>query len=207
MARGKFISLEGIEGVGKSTQVPAIAALLDARGIATRCTREPGGTELAERIRDLLLARTAPAMNSQTELLLMLAARVDHVAVVIEPALARGEWVVCDRFTDATYAYQGGGRGLPLADIETYERLALHGFAPDYTLLFDAPVEIALARATRRGASDRFEAEHRDFFTRARAVYLQRAASNPGRIKIIDASVPLAAVEAQVRTLINAIDA
>ena len=206
MARGKFISLEGIEGVGKSTQVPTIAALLKARGITALCTREPGGTELAERIRALLLARAVSVMNSQTELLLMFAARVDHVAVVIEPALARGEWVVCDRFTDATYAYQGGGRGLPLVDIEAYERLALHGLVPDRTLLFDAPVEIALARAARRGASDRFEAEHRDFFTRARAVYLQRAASDPGRIKVIDASLPLAAVEAQVRTIINALD-
>jgi dTMP kinase len=194
---GRFITLEGIEGVGKSTQVARLAAALEARGVAHLVTREPGGTALAERIRDIVLNAREEPMPPTGELLLMFAARAVHLANQIEPALAAGRWVICDRFTDATYAYQGGGRGMPAEAIQTLENLVQKTRRPDLTLLLDAPVEQALARARRRNAgaaADRFESERVEFFGRVRETYLARAAADPGRIVSIDASRPLEAV-------------
>ncbi|MCC7121578.1 MAG: dTMP kinase [Gammaproteobacteria bacterium] len=198
---GRFITFEGIEGVGKTTQVPIVAAALRARGIDVVATREPGGTRLGEGIRTLLLDRSLPPMADMTELLLVFAARAEHVETVIRPALAAGRWVVCDRFTDASYAYQGGGRGLADESIATLEHLVQGGLAPDLTLLFDAPVDIALGRAQSRGAGDRFEAERAEFFTRVRDAYLARAAAAPQRFIVVDACRDAAAVSATLRDL------
>ncbi len=191
-ARGRFITLEGSEGVGKSTQLEAVAALLRAAGLVVVTTREPGGTERAERIREVLLAREGDPLPDVAELLLMFAARATHVANCIEPALARGEWVVCDRFTDATRAYQGGGRGVDRARIETLADWVHPGLQPDCTLLLDAPVHVGLARARLRAGTgpgpDRFESETLAFFERVRASYLTLAAAQPQRFAIIDAT-------------------
>jgi len=189
--RGRFITLEGGEGVGKSTQMAAVDAALQAAGLETFLTREPGGTERAERIRELLLRPTEEPMPVSCELLLMFAARATHLENSIRPALERGIWVICDRFTDATYAYQGAGRGVPRQEIELLERLVQRGLAPDLTLLLDAPVEVALPRAKRRNADqhgDRFERERESFFERVRRGYLEIAAAEPRRVKVIDAS-------------------
>lgn len=199
---GRLITLEGIEGVGKSTQLPVVAAALRARGCDVVETREPGGTALGEGIRELLLARTLPPMEPLTELLLVFAARAEHLEKVIRPALAAGRWVVCDRFCDATYAYQGGGRGLPESSIATLESLVQRGLEPNLMLLFDAPVEIALARARSRGEGDRFESERVEFFRRVQATYRERARRRPQRSKIIDASQPTEAVSAELRRLL-----
>lgn len=190
MTRGKFITLEGGEGVGKSTQIAALCQLLRARGREVVISREPGGTPRAERIRELLLQPTAEPMPPLCELLLVFAARATHLANVIEPALARGAWVVCDRFTDTSYAYQGGGRGIEAAHIGALEQLVQGALRPDLTLLLDAPPEIAAARMQARnpGAGDRFEREQRDFFERVRNVYLARARTEPGRMVTIDAT-------------------
>lgn len=204
---GRFITLEGIEGVGKTTQVPVVAAALRARGLDVLETREPGGTALGEGIRALLLDKSLPAMHALSELLLVFAARAEHVETVIRPALTAGRWVVCDRFTDATYAYQGGGRGLPQAAIATLETLVQAGLQPDLTLLFDAPVETALARAKSRGDGDRFEAERAEFFTRVRAAYLERARRSPDRYTVVDASRDAATVSAELRRLLAAVSA
>lgn len=204
---GRFITLEGIEGVGKTTQVPVVAAALRARGLDVLETREPGGTALGEGIRALLLDKSLPAMHALSELLLVFAARAEHVETVIRPALAAGRWVVCDRFTDATYAYQGGGRGLPQAAIATLETLVQAGLQPDLTLLFDAPVDTALARAKSRGDGDRFEAERAEFFTRVRAAYLERARRAPDRYTVVDASRDAATVSAELRMLLAAVSA
>jgi dTMP kinase len=188
VSAGRFLTVEGIEGVGKSTQVGRLVAALAARGIDVLGTREPGGTPLAERIRALLLDRGDETVPPTAELLLMFAARALHLQHVIEPALRGGRWVVCDRFTDATYAYQGGGRGLDESAIGQLEELVQGTRRPDLTLLLDLPVERALARTRdRRGGPDRFESERVEFFERVRAAYLARAAADGRRIAVIDA--------------------
>ncbi|HWT16224.1 MAG TPA: dTMP kinase [Patescibacteria group bacterium] len=187
MNRGCFISLEGGEGAGKSTVMAVIAAALAARGIAHELTREPGGTPLAEAIRTLALdAHWTGVMQPETELLLVFAARVQHVRERIEPALAAGRWVVSDRYTDASYAYQGGGRGQPLARIAALEHWAAP-LTPDLTFLLDVPVEQGLARAFSRGARDRMEREQAEFHERVRAAYHARVTSDPLRFRVIDA--------------------
>jgi dTMP kinase len=197
MTVGRFITLEGIEGAGKSTLARALAAAIAERGLEVDLTREPGGTPLAEQLRAVLLARAGEPLTPAAETLLMFAARSVHVENRIRPALARGAWVVCDRFTDATHAYQGGGRGVESALIETLAR-ATHGkVQPDRTLLLDLPVELGLARTRSRGAApDRFEAEAAAFFERVRARYLERATADPARFRVIDAAAPLADVQA-----------
>ncbi len=204
-ARGRFICLEGIEGVGKSTNLRFIADRLAAAGIAFITTREPGGTPLAEEIRQLIVVPREEPVVQQTELLLMFAARAQHVQTVIEPALARGDWVLCDRFTDATYAYQGGGRGVPLAEIAWLEQYVQNGLRPDRVFLLDVDVAVGLARAKARSAAgDRFERERLDFFERVRAVYLARAQAHPERYGVIDAGAPLAAVQHALAVEIDA---
>lgn len=187
--RGRFITFEGTEGVGKSTQVALAAAWLQGRGIKTLATREPGGTPVAERLRQLVLEPREGAVDATTELLMIFAARAHHVASLIRPALRRGQWVLCDRFTDATEAYQGGGSGVSAATIRQLAKIAHPRLAPDLTLLLDAPREVAIARLTGRGGRpDRFEVEDAAFFDRVRAAYLAIAAREPGRVAIIDAS-------------------
>jgi dTMP kinase len=197
--RGMFITVEGGEGVGKSTNIAFAAELLRGAGIDLATTREPGGTALAEAIRQLLLARGDEPVAELTELLLVFAARAQHLARVIEPALAAGRWVLCDRFTDATYAYQGGGRGLDIDVIAALERIVQRELRPDLTLLLDAPVDVGQARAAARGVADRFESEQRAFFERVRAAYTERAQREPGRFRVIDAAQSLPAVQEQLR--------
>lgn len=199
---GLFITLEGPEGAGKSTNRDYLAQRLRDQGVEVLLTREPGGTPLAERIRELLLAPSDETMAVDTELLLMFAARAQHLEAVIKPALARGAVVLCDRFTDATYAYQGGGRGLPEERIALLERFVQGDLRPDLTLVFDLPVEIGLSRAAARGRLDRFEQEQRSFFEAVRQTYLRRAQSAPGRYRVIDASVPLADVQGSLDRLL-----
>ena len=199
---GLFITLEGAEGAGKSTNRDYLAMCLRAAGIEVLLTREPGGTPLAERIRELLLAPSDEAMAADTELLLVFAARAQHLAQVIRPALARGCVVLCDRFTDATYAYQGGGRGLSQQRIAELERFVQGDLRPDLTLLFDLPVEQGLARAAARGRLDRFEQEQRSFFEAVRQTYLQRAALAPQRYRLLDASQSLQQVQAAIDGLV-----
>jgi dTMP kinase len=194
---GRFITIEGVEGVGKSTNVGFIAATLTSAGRRVRLTREPGGTPLGERIRELLLHGDA-RVDPLAELLLMFAARAAHLQEVIEPALASGEWVVCDRFTDASYAYQGGGRGLADAQVATLEALVQGSRRPDLTLLLDAPPEVTDARLQGRSAADRFEQEEAGFFRRVRAAYLARADRDPERIRVIRTDRPLAEVQASI---------
>lgn len=198
-ARGLFITVEGGEGVGKSTNMTYLEEHLKAQGIELVVTREPGGTALGEGIRGLLLQPGKGEMAPAAELLLIFAARAQHIREVIEPALAAGSWVLCDRFTDATYAYQGGGRRLPMAMVRELETLVQGELRPDYTLLLDAPVEVGMSRAAGRGALDRFEQEQLDFFERVRATYLQLARESSGRYHVIDASRPLADVEQQLQ--------
>ena len=189
MIEAQFITLEGTEGVGKSTQCAMLAdALKDEFACNVELTREPGGTTLGESIRSLLLDPALPAMDTTAELLLMFAARAEHLTRVIVPALTQGRWVICDRFTDATYAYQGGGRSLDMAMIAKLESLVMGDFGPDLTIILDLEVEVALQRATRRARPDRFEQETLTFFERVRQTYLQRAAAYPQRIVVIDAA-------------------
>ena len=203
--RGRFITLEGIEGAGKSTQIAPLAELLRARGLNVLTTREPGGSALAERLRALLLDPDNQGMSETTELLLMFAARADHLERCIRPALAAGGWVLCDRFTDATYAYQGGGRGIDPARIGLLETLVQDELRPDLTLVFDLPPELGLGRAkSRAGQADRFESETQRFFEAARAVYLERAGANPERYRVIDATAPLEVVTLAVAAELNA---
>ncbi|TFF37208.1 dTMP kinase [Pseudomonas sp. RIT623] len=202
---GLFITLEGPEGAGKSTNREYLAARLREQGIDVVMTREPGGTPLAERIRELLLAPSEEAMAVDTELLLMFAARAQHLAQVIRPALARGAVVLCDRFTDATYAYQGGGRGLPVERIAILESFVQGELRPDLTLVFDLPVEVGLARAAARGRLDRFEQEGQAFFEAVRQAYLQRAGQQPQRYSLLDAAQPLAAVQRAIDALVPGI--
>lgn len=192
---GLFITLEGPEGAGKSTNREYLAKRLREQGIEVLLTREPGGTPLAERVRELLLAPSDEPMAADTELLLVFAARAQHLAQVIQPALARGCVVLCDRFTDATYAYQGGGRGVSEARIGVLEDFVQGALRPDLTLVFDLPVEIGLARAAARGRLDRFEQEGRAFFEAVRHAYLRRAGGEPQRYRVLDAAQPLSAVQ------------
>jgi len=194
---GRFITIEGVEGVGKSTNLGFVAATLQAAGHNVRLTREPGGTPLGEQVRQLLLHGDGP-VDPLAELLLMFAARAAHLREVIEPALAAGDWVVCDRFTDATYAYQGGGRGLPAATIESLETLVQGPRRPDLTLLLDAPPEVTDPRLRARAPADRFEQEEAAFFARVRATYLARAAREPGRVRLIRTDQPLPEVQARI---------
>jgi dTMP kinase len=197
VTKGKFITLEGGEGAGKSANLGYIRDFLATRGIRALVTREPGGTPLGESIRSLLLA---PGGNivPEAELLLLFAARAQHLQETIKPALQSGAWVLCDRFTDASYAYQGGGRGAAPEFVQMLEERVQQGLRPDLTLLLDAPVEIGLARAARRGPADRFEAESLAFFQRVREAYLRLAESFPQRIRIIDAAQPLERVQARI---------
>lgn len=196
--RGRFITVEGIEGAGKSTQMEAVRGFLDAQGITVVVTREPGGTPLSEAVRGLLLDPGNRGMAADTELLLVFAARAEHIHKVIRPALDAGDWVLSDRFTDATFAYQGGGRGIPAERIAALEDWVQGDLRPDLTLLLDLPVEAGMARIADRGRPDRFEREERDFFQRIRDNYLERAAAEPGRFRRIDASAPLEEVRREV---------
>ncbi len=202
----RFITMEGIEGVGKTTQIGFIGQLLAARNISHCVTREPGGTPLAEKIRSLALVADAETLPPMAELLLMFAARSVHLHNVIEPALKVGRWVLCDRFTDATYAYQGAGRGLAPESIEKLEQMVQATRRPDLTLLLDAPVEIALERARVRRAEqerDRFEREQYEFFKRVRSLYLARAAAEPQRIRVVDANAPATTVRMQIQEILE----
>ncbi|TLZ26729.1 MAG: dTMP kinase [Gammaproteobacteria bacterium] len=206
MSPALFLTLEGIEGAGKSTVAQLAGSWLTRHGVAVRLTREPGGTPLAEHVRRIALERGTETVSPVTETLLMFAARALHVENLIRPALARGEWVVCDRFTDATRAYQGGGRGVDAGLIDALARSVHGGLEPDCTLLLDLPVEAGLARARARrgapGATDRFEAESVAFFERVRAAYRALAAREPQRIRVIDAAAPLAEVERRVTEIL-----
>lgn len=204
MTRGLFITLEGGEGVGKSTCMEAVAGELQRAGLTVVRTREPGGTGLGESIRELLLDTRWTGMGPDTELLLMFAARAEHIGQVIRPALARGDCVLSDRFTDATYAYQGGGRGMAQERITTLENWVQGDLRPDLTLLLDVDVETGLERACARGEADRFEREQRAFFERVRACYLARARAEPGRFRVIDTGRSLEAVEVDVRAAVGA---
>jgi dTMP kinase len=207
MSAGRFVTLEGIEGAGKSTIAKFALAWLTRQGIPGRLTREPGGTPLAERVRQIVLERGSEPLSPLAETLLMFAARELHLKNVIRPALERGEWVICDRFTDATRAYQGAGRGVDAQLIETLAAAVHADLAPDCTLLLDLPVSVGLGRARAReaGAADRFEAETVAFFERVRAGYLELARREPRRFQVLDATAALAAVEARVEGLLEAL--
>lgn len=197
-AVGRLITVEGLEGVGKTTNLQFIADWLTAQGVPFKMTREPGGTPVAEEIRQLLLSPREEAVDPWCELLLIFAARAQHLNSYIRPLLAAGTWVLCDRFTDATYAYQGAGRGLPAEDIATLEQMIQGSLRPDCTFLLDAPAEVGLKRARARGDLDRFEQERRSFFDRARQVYLDRAKASPQRYAVLDAAQPLAQVQTDI---------
>lgn len=201
---GKFITIEGGEGVGKTTNIAFIEARLRAAGIEVQVTREPGGTPLGEDIRGLLLGHRHDGMASDTELLLMFAARAEHLTKVIKPALATGLWVLCDRFTDATYAYQGGGRGIAREHIAQLEQWVQGDLRPDLTVLLDVPIAVGLQRAGERSAPDRFEREQAAFFERVRATYLDMARHNPQRYRVIDTAQSLDAVHAELDAVIDA---
>lgn len=200
---GRFITFEGGEGVGKTTQLARTAAWLQGQGLEVVRTREPGGTPRAERLRSVLLDRDDEPMPESCELLLMFAARATHLANLVQPAIDRGAWVLCDRFTDATYAYQGGGRGVPQQDIDALVRIVHPALQPDLTILLDAPVATGLERAhTRNGndGPDRFESERREFFERVRSTYLERARREPRRFRIVDATGTVENVERAIRS-------
>lgn len=205
--RGKFITIEGTEGVGKTTNMAFIKAWLEAKKLPYISTREPGGTPLAEQVRELLLAPRAELVCSASELLLMFAGRAQHIDQVIEPALVEGNWILCDRFTDATYAYQGAGRNMGSDLISKLETLVQGSLRPDLTLILDIPVEIGLNRASARSEPDRFELEQVEFFERVRRGYLGIAEQDPGRCKLIDASQPLEQVQSQITTALEAFHA
>jgi dTMP kinase len=201
---GKFITVEGIEGAGKTTCMQVVTEVIEHQGINAIHTREPGGTDLGEDLRSLLLGHKHTGMSDDAELLMMFAARAEHIAQKIQPALDDGKWVLCDRFTDATYAYQGYGRGIPLEKIAGLENWVQGKLRPDLTLLMDLPVEVGMERAGKRSAPDRFESEAWDFFERIRQGYLSIAAEQPSRVKVIDASQDLPDVQSQVRVAIEA---
>lgn len=203
MQRGKFITIEGQDGAGKSTNVAVIEAWLSENGIDYVQSREPGGTKFGERVRELILGSNDDNFGSDAELLLMFAARAQHILEVIEPALQAGKWLLCDRFTDATYAYQGGGRGICMATIEALEQTVQGSLRPDLTILLDLPVALGESRAGARSAADRFEQQKLDFKQRVRDIYLERAEQHPERIKIIDASASLQQVETAIRSVLT----
>ena len=197
---GKFISFEGIDGAGKSTHIGFVAELLAAHGKTVVCSREPGGTPLGEALREVLLHQK---MHLETEALLMFASRREHLAQVIEPALARGDWVISDRFTDASFAYQGGGRGLDVAKLEALEAWVHPHLQPALTLLFDVPLEVARARLDATRTLDKFEQEQKDFFSNCRQEYLRRAAQFPGRIVVVDSTQSIAAIRLTLTAIIE----
>lgn len=201
---GKFVTVEGIEGVGKSTHIEHLCELLKSGGCGVVATREPGGTRLGERVRELLLSTDDVAIAADTELLLMFAARAQHLDEVVRPALAAGKWVVCDRFTDATYAYQGGGRGIATERIAALESWTQGTLRPDLTLLLDADVELALQRTRQRGAADRFEREPIVFFEKVRQRYLEMAEQYPQRYRVIDAAGSLDEVRERLSSVVGA---
>lgn len=202
--QGKFITLEGIDGAGKSTQLQWLAGLLEDRGISLRVTREPGGTDLGEKLRHILLDRDQ-RLHPETEALLMFAARREHIDKVILPALKAGTWVLCDRFTDATFAYQAGGSGLAWDSIATLEQWTQQGLRPDITLYFDIAPELGRVRSRRIKQPDRFELEQEAFFGRVRQAYLRRVKEHPERMYLIDGSAPVAAIQEQLEPLILAL--
>lgn len=202
MTSGKFITVEGIDGAGKSTHIACVAELLRARGLTVVTTREPGGTGLGESLRALLLHQK---MHLETEALLMFAARREHLAQVIEPALARGNWVISDRFTDASFAYQGGGRHLALDKLHVLERWVHPHLQPDLTLLFDLPLAVARARLDAERALDKFEQEQVDFFAATRAEYLRRAAQFPQRFRVLDANRTIADIQQEIQQVLTTI--
>lgn len=201
--RGKFITVEGIEGVGKSTNIAWLTAALERRGIRVLTTREPGGTPMAERIRALLVEHGDESIPDVAELLLMFAARALHIENVIRPALEAGTWVVSDRFTDASRAYQGGGRGIPMARINTLADWVHGDLQPDLTILLDAPVEVGMGRADKRGQPDRIEVERAEFFRRVRDTYLELAGDEPDRFAVVDASRDRASVRIAIEAIAN----
>ena len=203
MERGKFITIDGVEGAGKSTQIDFIRDYLSNKGINVILTREPGGTELGEKIRELLLSPETKSMHSETELLLMFSARNEHIHRKIMPALAQGDWVLSDRFTDASYAYQGGGRGLDINRIAQLEQWVLQDFTPDMTLLLDVPVELGMSRIESRGKKDRIELEAMDFFNRVRESYIDRSKQFPDRIKLIDSSQTVEFTTQQIKAVLD----
>jgi len=202
-SRGCFITLEGMEGVGKSTHQAFIQRYLKQTGHAVVVTREPGGTPIAETIRQLLLKRQAEVIIPETELLLLFAGRAQHIKHVIRPALNAGKWVICDRFTDASYAYQGGGRGVSMQKIEALEKWVQADLRPDCILLLDTRVKLALKRIKRRGKLDRIETEEEEFFQRVRAAYLARAEKFPGRYEIIEASAALLKIQRRIKLILD----
>ncbi len=205
-ANGKFITLEGSEGAGKSTNIAFIADYLQNKGIDVIVTREPGGTEIGEQIREILLNKDNTAMHEDTELLLMFAARAQHIREKILPALTAGKWVISDRFTDASYAYQGAARNMGFERIAEIENWVQQGFAPDCTFVMDLPIEIGMQRVKSRGGDgDRFEDEKKAFFETVRKAYLQRAAMAPERYSVIDASLTLENVQAQLTKVLNSL--
>ena len=203
MQTGKFITIDGVEGAGKSTQIDFICAYLNNKNINVVLTREPGGTELGEKIRELLLNPNTKSMHADTELLLMFAARNEHIHNKIMPALARGDWVLSDRFTDASYAYQGGGRGLDIARIAKLEKWSLQNFVPDMTLLLDLPITQGMQRVASRGKKDRIEQENLDFFNRVRKAYIARSEQYPQRIKLIDATKTPKHTTQQIKAILD----
>jgi len=202
MASGKFITFEGIDGAGKSTHIAFVADLLRSRGLTVVTTREPGGTQLGESLREMVLHQK---MHLETEALLMFAGRREHLAQVIEPALARGDWVISDRFTDATFAYQGGGRHLSLDKLNALEQWVHPHLQPDLTLLFDVPLEVARARLDAERTLDKFEQEKADFFAATRAEYLRRAAQFPQRFRVIDSTRSIADIQQEIAQLLDAV--
>lgn len=200
MERGKFITIEGQDGAGKTTNIGVMKRYLQAAGISFIQSREPGGTTLGESVRELILNSGDERIGNKAELLLMFAARAQHILEVIEPALSRGDWVLCDRFTDATYAYQGGGRGMSVDDIAELEQYVQGKLRPDLTILLDLPVELGESRAGQRSAPDRFEQQKHNFKRQVRDNYLVRASAEPQRIKVVDASQSLELVEAAINT-------
>lgn len=203
MHRGKFITIDGVEGAGKSTQIDFICNYLAKKNINVILTREPGGTELGEKIRALLLSTDTQSMSSDTELLLMFAARNEHIKTKIMPALDKGDWVLSDRFTDASYAYQGAGRGLSIERIAQLEKWVLQDFTPDVTLLLDVPVALGMSRVKSRGHKDRIELETNNFFNRVRDGYIERSKQFPKRIKLIDASTTPEQTTEQIKTILQ----
>ncbi len=200
---GRFISFEGGEGAGKTTNITTAAGVLEQHDIPYIVTREPGGTDYAESIREILLNKQRELLQDAAELLLVFAARIQHIEQKIKPALAKGHWVLCDRFTDSSFAYQGYGRGISLADIILLEERFLGGFKPDKTILFDLPVEVGMARAKKRATLDRFEDQHLDFFRKVRDGFLARAGQDSQRFVIVDAEQALGSVSLQVEQAIR----
>ena len=199
---GKFITLEGIEGSGKTTQLKYIVEYLKQSSKDVVCTREPGGTLVSEKIRDILLDHELPSMHSDTELMLMFAARVEHIKRVIEPAIHRGQWVVCDRFYDASYAYQGYGRGISLDRIDKLKSFSIGDLAPDKTFILDVSLDVSMQRVAQRGNKDRFENEKIDFYKKVREGYLAIAQKNHERVSVINADQPIEDVQAKIRTIL-----